>query len=743
MFVGWQNAGELTLTVPSLSTKKMGAMDYAHNAFYLGESDFQDPDMPSPGLIRQGVGLLANIINEPLNMKDFVAVKLGDVNYNSDGSGTSAPFYFFIPKFRHLQGNDMESMAKPRRFVSGNLNAGDGGLGIVERPWEVYNTLPVVEIPAGANQVATDYLQTPFWADYFTRKFEVEWVMEPFATLHQYNNAAGNATRYLTFAYPDGDDTFNTQVRRLVDHIQRLVVTDRRVLPLAGAGVFNPSNIIEVLFVLGGHLEQSMVHGNRIVRLNLDLLNSWIAGGVELNHADALTYGETVALWTIGIPGLGIPPRSVQMEDGNWEENSYGLMRNEDDQKDAENEIQQDVEGLVAQQDAIRGQQQLIVDAQQAIIDGGAAGGALAAAILARDNAIVLRIAAENERGRLHRLSTKSFYWRSVFNLAAPVAANVTQFPALNTAFWNADIAGDHTRLFLPRKRDEFNQPFGITEEHVTCVEPFFGYSSGTNQLRCDYPLDTGRLGRSFPGVIQDYTYTLNRDYSKLFKEGFIQDPSCQVEVIPTSELTFVTIRERDGFRQDDKSVSKIGEATHTINTYTSTYVEGDTPVIKIETRQGQFEYVFLHCDFKRSTENVMPTSQPIVTAIKYKVYGRDNQFVRTLDQFDLERISRENCNDLADWRGFQESGRGILLHLADLGLTEEVPFPKRGRMKLEFTLLTTKLPSVETFGHYTTETVVSPTSTHTRTFTVNLIRHNRLLKGDMHDLRFTYLNEE
>jgi hypothetical protein len=60
--------------------------------------------------------------------------------------------------------------------------------------------------------------------------------------------------------------------------------------------------------------------------------------------------------------------------------------------------------------------------------------------------------------------------------------------------------------------------------------------------------------------------------------------------------------------------------------------------------------------------------------------------------------------------------------------------------MKLEFTLLETVQPDVETFGHNTTENVIADNQ---RRFTVCLLRHNRLLKGDIRSMRFTYLNEE
>jgi hypothetical protein len=196
-----------------------------------------------------------------------------------------------------------------------------------------------------------------------------------------------------------------------------------------------------------------------------------------------------------------------------------------------------------------------------------------------------------------------------------------------------------------------------------------------------------------------------------------------------------------NGFNQEDKQVSRIGEASHTLTRYTKEYAPGETPALEIETRQGQFEYAFLYVDFIRTaSDNVMPSKQPVIECLRYSVFGRENQFTRYLDRFDLERISRENCNQLADWRGFQENGRGLLIHLSDLALTEEVPYPTRGRMKLEFTLLETVQPDVETFGHNTTENVIAGNQ---RRFTVCLLRHNRLLKGDIRSMRFTYLNEE
>ena len=95
---------------------------------------------------------------------------------------------------------------------------------------------------------------------------------------------------------------------------------------------------------------------------------------------------------------------------------------------------------------------------------------------------------------------------------------------------------------FETKKKSEMNRAYGYTHEEVTSIEPFFGYTSATSSLRCKHPLNTARHGRAFPGLIQDYTYALTRDWSKLFKKGFIQDRGCEIQITPTDALTFSTI---------------------------------------------------------------------------------------------------------------------------------------------------------------------------------------------------------
>ena len=184
-----------------------------------------------------------------------------------------------------------------------------------------------------------------------------------------------------------------------------------------------------------------------------------------------------------------------------------------------------------------------------------------------------------------------------------------------------------------------------------------------------------------------------------------------------------------------------MGESSHDIQEYTVQYARGEKPSIELSTRQGQFEYVFLWCDFiKRAADENMPTSRPVISSLRYSVDGRENRFVRELDRFDLENMSRENSHELCDFRKLHDSGRGVLLHLGDFGLTESVRFGFKYRLALKFELTSTTDPLVETGPWGTTADVISGA---TRTFNIALIRHNRLLSGDIVSTRFEFLNEK
>jgi hypothetical protein len=478
--------------------------------------------------------------------------------------------------------------------------------------------------------------------------------------------------------------TFNALVRGHIAFLRHNYVINRQPL-----GVFADRDYGDCLFILGTEPDEDDVTGDNIIRINMNELNAWRnAAGNLGQHADTPNAANMTAIFTNGI-GI-VPARSMQTSNlVNYEPSPTGLMRNEEEQKSNEADLPD------------------------------------------FDAALPLR-------------RNKSFYWRSVYNIADHgTHLNTVAAPALGNVFWT----GGDTKLYLPCKVADKQAQYAMMSETVTSVEPFFGYSTGCAQLRCDHPLDTARLGRHFPPVIQDYHYTMSRDWSKLFKKGYIHDPGCTIRVTPQpTQFKTVSILD-DSFTQQHKSVSTIGESSHTIDRYQQSFSVGETPSIKLETQRGQFEHIFMYVDFERvATDPVMPTSNPVITSFQYKVYGQDNLFVKELTRFDIERFSRNNCHELSNWRDMHEAGRGILLHLSDLGLTNETPFPFRDRIALEFKLLTSADPAAETINRESTSWRISGAPgepPNQRRFTVALIRHNNILKGDTRSVRFEYLNEQ
>ena len=178
----------------------------------------------------------------------------------------------------------------------------------------------------------------------------------------------------------------------------------------------------------------------------------------------------------------------------------------------------------------------------------------------------------------------------------------------------------------------------------------------------------------------------------------------------------------------------KIDEITPTFNSYSSEYDPVQNAEINIVTRSGMFEYLFLYCKYKRaSTDTQSPYYEPVITQIKFKVRGRQNMFVKVLDQFDLERLSRQNCHSLCNWRVLHDQGQGILLHLADIGLTEEIAFPKRKRIQLQISMLSDTTEKAN---------IIHEIATDRRVFHAVLIRQNQRMSGDRMGCRFSFFNE-
>ena len=148
------------------------------------------------------------------------------------------------------------------------------------------------------------------------------------------------------------------------------------------------------------------------------------------------------------------------------------------------------------------------------------------------------------------------------------------------------------------------------------------------------------------------------------------------------------------------------------------------------------FEYLFLFLQYPLqpvgNEREVYPYTDPVIQSLEFKVRGRDNLFIRKLNGDDLERLSRENCHKLCKWRDWHNQGQGILLHLSDIGLTEEVAYPQRKRIQLEVTCLSKKNPDK---AHQI------PLPEHIE-FNAVLVRRNQLFKGDHTGTRFVFLNE-
>ena len=127
----------------------------------------------------------------------------------------------------------------------------------------------------------------------------------------------------------------------------------------------------------------------------------------------------------------------------------------------------------------------------------------------------------------------------------------------------------------------------------------------------------------------------------------------------------------------------------------------------------------------------------PVITAIRMWVEGNENNFVRDLDRFELERLSRGNCHPYSDWRALHEAGQGILLHLRDIGLTNEKPFPKKKRVHIKIELLQAAESSIDDAFMTAKKDDIA------REFHVCILRSNQLFTSSQTDCRFEFLNEK
>jgi hypothetical protein len=356
--------------------------------------------------------------------------------------------------------------------------------------------------------------------------------------------------------------------------------------------------------------------------------------------------------------------------------------------------------------------------------------------------------------------SIKPFTYRSIQQFLDPLTpaeiGNQENRVGLNIFDVNdGGVIGQYEFGILSGGMDLNNKPFRLTlclpvrtpfrntlvnkdEVTIECTEPFFGYSTGANQLMCQEPLNQEKYGQKWPLTVQDYSYTFNQK-EWVLDHGYIHDIGCKPILTATTQPEFTTISEMQSHLQHTKEMSTIYELSSTLDTYRKLFIPGTTPQLSLETQFGMFKYIFMYVSIPQTSHSTAyPSTNPVITSFNYAVRGRENVFVQNMDRYDIERLSRRNCHIDCNWRELHNKGQGVLLHLEDLGLTEEVPYGERGRIVLDITLLTTLEPSVEVFGGVST--VYSLFAE--REFVVVLIRDNQILKGDWQALEFVNLNQ-
>jgi len=669
-----------TFTVPRLETTSPLSYQSDKLNYYFRDDVGETSDVfPSPARI-----VVANVANETRSSADFVRVKIGVGSVARTGDGTLRDICMFVPAFRIVKGNRYSSVGRPRRYATSVTD-------VRLQPWINYNIAPL-DLTDLASQV-------PFWGYYQNNhgKFTADWdggeslfALEKIGEVNILTSIAGiNDTNPMFLIEFETDDSkLSEDSKALIERVRDLAVTNKL------------NNQIQEIACVYKYQNQYGYY-----RLRLGSMNTFknVAGNYEQN----LFGGKIAAGYQAFRNANWNDDRSVQIEIP-----AAGMgLRLKPDVSPFRDEAGYTTAARVAGQVGVPAANRI-----PEVIDDG-----------------------------------KPFHLRSVYNFVtwdflsgAPPRPGQLMPQQIAVGQQNAgklatqgeyDFYDDgEMELYLPVRRDVINTHGRPLNLEIDSVEPFFGYCSGTSQLECQYPCNTSRLGE-FPLLIQDYTYNFGRDYSNLFRLGYIHDEGMQIQVT-AKDPVFTTVSDKyPDVNQEDKSIGNIQEVTHTIDRLFQTVVkEGKEPYIQFEPRSGMFEYLFLWVDYPVvGGESVYgrPLYDPVITNLSFKVRGRENQFVKSLDSDDLERLSRSNCHKLCNWRDWHEQGRGILLHLADIGLTEEAPFPKRMRIQLEVTCKSMK------HG-----VIASEVPDYLR-FNLVQLRNNRLFTGDITGTTFEFLNEK
>jgi len=680
-----------TFMVPSMHTTSITDMQPFNYFFVNDPATNPRTDVPGPAEI-----LAAGVLNETYNTYDFVRVPLSRTYVVAEPTT-----YMFVPAFRIANGNGYRSIGRPRRYAL------DSAATTIQ-PWLPLNATPMSTLVG----LGTDLLsQVPFWANFQNLRGERQHVGEN--ALFDYVKV-GHLGVVTVGGVVDQNPLFTLQFmaqntlpaafQTQMDVIYQAVVIQRNAV--GAANTFNAADK-EVMFLYKD--TQTDYYG--YFRVKLDELNTFRAanGGFNQNN-----FGNKVANPANFRLGLWQADRQVQIE------------------------LEPDRNGKRLKQNMSPFRSEAAFETAHRLIVGRGNAEILASQTSESFENTVINAAALS--GKPFDLRSAYNFMRSDYDYGAQADRPALQLPyrAANGSLSANTLAfyqQNRFELFIPVQREVPNTLVAPSTITVECCEPFFGYCSGSSQLECQHPFDTRRLGKNYPIFLQDMRYSYSRDASNIVTHGYKADTHNSLVVTGVSPPVFTSISEKlPGVRQDNKELMKIAEVTPTFDVYNATFSDSPgaetIPTIEIETRSGMFEYLFMYITYPQQAIYSFPLSDPVIQSLRFKVRGRENLFVRTLDGDDLERLSRENSHKLCRWRDWHNEGQGILLSLADVGLTEEISYPQRDRIQLEITCLTKSTP---------VSAIALPLDLQ---FTVVVVRRNQLFKGDHTGTRFVFLNE-
>ena len=670
-------------TTPLLHTS---SRDDKHPNTYIFSDDLDDY-LPTPADITDGAGQ----INYTWDMYDFVRIPLGLADTPQDANADEHVYtiYWFIPSFRIVRGNNTQSIARPIRISDTVAN-------VQALPWiENFN-------PVHPNVLTTAHALLPdaevnFWAHFHsTREFEfnseVHWEYPELGTFRAYVHSpavvgAGGGANNLSIMFRDD---LPADMEAIVQQIKTLVV-DQRETVLHNINT-NQKHIWLLVSKDGGDTMQYF-------RMNLDEINRYR----DLANADAAYLSFDHGQAAVG--GGNYDHAEIERQ---WD--SYRSIQI--DQRRAHG-------GFTCRHRGTPFKNRRMDES------------------LAFINRSVFEMRPQHDAvGNLGSTGDLRTDFGNVGAFTTIGAAYNEVFPALGN---NAFVDGHDYQwtIYFPRRLPIVNTVSSINEVTVKCCEPFFGYSSGCTQLQTEHPLNFAKFGKEFPLLLQDYQYDFDVDTSRMLTNGYLYDGGHDV-VISEGTPEFVTMSNNHVHNQQgDKDTMSMREISPTFEVYKKQYSTLTEPVVfEFESRSGNFEYLFAFIRYAVG-DNVLPKENPRVTGITLRIKGRENQFLKKLDEYDLERLSHDNAHELCQWRELHELGQGVLIHLGDIGLTEEKPFPERKRIQFRIELTSERLPKKEVI--YDKEESV-PGSV--RVVTLALIRQNQMLSGDVRGLRFEYLNE-